>query len=81
MKRGVPWPEGYRSPRLEPGLDGGPDSERLVAGPAAEPGRAQPEVTTRQLLFLSPVGPPPAGPTIGGGCSATRVAVKADGAS
>ena len=41
-----PCPEEARGPRLEPGPDGGLVGERLVAGFATEPGRAQPEEAT-----------------------------------
>ncbi len=47
--------EEARGPCLEPGLEGGPVSERLVARVATEPGRAQPAEATWPLLH--PTGP------------------------
>uniref|UniRef100_A0A8D3BKF5 Endonuclease/exonuclease/phosphatase domain-containing protein n=1 Tax=Scophthalmus maximus TaxID=52904 RepID=A0A8D3BKF5_SCOMX len=71
-----PSPEEARGPRLELGPGGGLVGERLVAGFATEPGRAQPEKATWHLPPLHPVGPPLIGRTAGVGCAATRVAVE-----
>ncbi|KAL0961974.1 hypothetical protein UPYG_G00334080 [Umbra pygmaea] len=65
-------------PRLEPGLDGGLVSERLVAGFATEPGRAQPEEAMWHPT-LHPMGPPSVGGTAGVGCAAKWVVVKVRG--
>ena len=43
QRGGVTQPGGIPGPRLEPGPDGELDGERLLAGFATEPGRAQPE--------------------------------------
>ena len=56
-----PCPEEAWGPRLEPGLDGGPVSERLVAGSATGPGQAQPERALRHFSLPHPVDPPSAG--------------------
>ena len=70
-----PCPEEARSPRLEPGLDGGPVREPLVAGSATGPSRAQPERATWLFSLPHLVDPPSAGETAGVRCTATWVAV------
>ena len=58
----IPGQEEARGPFLEPGPEGGLVGERLVAGLATEPGRAQPEKATWATPpLLRPAGPPPTG--------------------
>ena len=81
-RRLVSLPGGNRGPLLEPGPEGGPASERLVAGHATEPGHAQPEKTTwtsSASPLLCPVGSPLTGKTARVRCAARQVAVKAEG--